>query len=172
MKVSGVAVKDECFVSYCSLWKRYLKGIWKQQKRSIDRRLLIVHDSQWREFEIGSNAIVSLQFVSTLILTFFYFDFSFPTKPIMNPFFLFLFLLSVLYANLLFIHYLQIWAVHTLFTDLVILHIPISSHVLHQYRVVQGLPCWKYPLLNHILSSKWSKINIFSQLFFFLITSE
>ena len=67
---------------------------------------LIVHspslqESLWREFKIGSNEIVLLKFVSSLILIFFSFYFSLPRKPIMNPFFMVL--------TFIFAYYLYFW---------------------------------------------------------------
>ena len=58
-----------------------LKGIWKQQEWSIGIRLLIVQDSQWREFQIGSHSSVLISFFQqnqSWILSFcffFYFQF-------------------------------------------------------------------------------------------------
>ena len=75
----------------------------------IGRRLFIVQESQWREFKIDSNEIVSQKFVSSLILVFISFNFSLPRKPIMNPFLLVLtFKFTYSLLNLLFIHYLHI----------------------------------------------------------------
>ena len=75
----------------------------------IDRRLFTVQESQWREFKIDSNEIVSSKFVSSLILIFFSFNLSLPRKPIMNPFLLVLtFKFAYSLLNLLFIYYLHI----------------------------------------------------------------
>ena len=79
-----------------------LNGIWNQQKWSIGSRLFSpsLQESQWREFKIGSNEIVSSKFVSSLILVFFFFQFSLSRKPIMNPF--------LMVQTLIFAYYLQI----------------------------------------------------------------
>ena len=92
MEVPGLVVKAGCFVSYFHF------------ERDVNAAR-VVH---W--YNIINSARLTVEGISNWF-TFFCFDFFFPTEPIMNPFFLFLFLLSVLLTitNFLFIHYLQIW---------------------------------------------------------------